>query len=304
MTHDRRCEAVKAPGTASTRLGASALAAGVLLATLLTPAPASAWGFEVHRFIMDRAIALLPPGIRPVFERHRDMAMERAIDPDTWVQVGFEDEAPRHFLNLDSEGYGAYPFTGLPRAYDAAVRKFGEARVLRNGTLPWRAQDFYDRVVREFADLRSRNNRGAELDAVRLSAALTHYIADAYVPLHAVVDYDGQSTNQRGVHGRFETSLFQRFGRRLAIAPAPLSPIRQMRDHVFDALVAGTRLVPGVLDADRRAKQGRASYDDAYYDAFFAGARPTLERRLNEAIAAAAASIAGAWEQSAAASRP
>lgn len=288
---------------ASSRERAHGVAAGLLLAILLWPAPAAAWGFEVHRFIMDRAIALLPPAIRPVFERHRDMAIERAIDPDTWVQVGFEDEAPRHFLNLDSDGYGAFPFTGLPRDYAAAVRKFGEARVRRNGTLPWRAQEFFDRVTREFQDLRQRSTAGNELDAVRLAAALTHYIADSYVPLHAVVDYDGQSTNQRGVHSRFETTLFQRFGRRLTIAPAALTPIRQPRDHVFDALVAGARLTPTVLEADRRAKQGRASYDDAYYDAFFAAARGTLERRLNEAIAAAAATIAGAWEQSATGAR-
>ena len=275
------------------------VATGVLTAVLVCPAPAAAWGFEVHRFIMDRAIALLPPTIRPVFERHREMAVERAIDPDTWVLVGFDDEAPRHFLNLDSDGYGAYPFTGLPRAYDAAVRKFGEARVRRNGTLPWRTQEFFDRVAREFADVRRRSSAGAELDAVRLASALAHYVADAHVPLHAVVDYDGQSTNQRGVHSRFETSLFQRFGRRLTIAPAALPPIRQPRDAVFDALIAGARLAPTVLEADRRAKQGRAAYDDAFYNAFFNGSRRTLERRLNEAIAAVAATIAGAWEQSA-----
>jgi hypothetical protein len=278
--------------------------AGILIAVLLWPAPAAAWGFEVHRFIMDRAIAMLPAAIRPVFERHRDMAAERAIDPDTWIQVGFDDEAPRHFLNLDSDGYGAYPFTALPRAYDAAVKKFGEARVRRNGTLPWRTQDFFDRLVREFEDLRRRSTAGAELDAVRLAAALGHYVADAHVPLHAVVDYDGQKTNQRGVHSRFETALFQRFGRRLTIAPAPMPAIRQPRDFAFEALIAGTRLVPAILEADRRARQGRSDYDTAYYDAFFDGTRTVLERRLNEAIAAVAATIGGAWEQSASRPRP
>ena len=35
-----------------------------LLASLIVPAPAAAWGFEPHRFIMDRAIALLPPELQ------------------------------------------------------------------------------------------------------------------------------------------------------------------------------------------------------------------------------------------------
>src|SRR5215510_6212487 len=41
---------------------------------------------------------------------------------------------------------------------------------------------------------------------------------------------------------------------------------------------------------------GREEYDDAYYAAFFKANRAVVERRLNEAIAASAAMIAGAWE--------
>jgi hypothetical protein len=262
-------------------------------------APVQGWGFEAHRLIMDRAIGMLPAGVRPVFERHREMALERAIDPDTWISVGgFDDERPRHFLNLDADGYGSYPFNGLPRDYTAAIKKFGELRVQRNGTLPWRTQEFYDRLVREFQDLRARGGSGPERDAVRVASSLGHYVADAFVPHHAVSDYDGRAANQTGIHSRFETGLVQRHARRLSLSPAPLAPIRQPRDRVFDALIAGTRLVPAVLEADRRAKQGRAQYDDAYYDAFFTGAGTLLERRLNEAIAAVAATIAGAWNES------
>ena len=55
----------------------------VLIASLLVPAPAHAWGFEAHKMIMDRAIALLPAELRPMFEQHRAAVVERAIDPDT-----------------------------------------------------------------------------------------------------------------------------------------------------------------------------------------------------------------------------
>jgi hypothetical protein len=262
---------------------------------LLAPVRAEAWGFEVHQFIMDRAIALLPGEVRPLFERHRAVVVERAIDPDTWITTGgFDEERPRHFLNLDADGYGAYPFRELPRDYAGAVAKFGASRVTRNGTLPWRADEIFDRLRAAFGGGRA-GSRAGELDAIRLAAALSHYIADAHVPFHAVTNYDGQLTGQRGIHARFETTLFARMGARLAMASRPRAPIRAPRDAVFDALIEGTRLVPAILRADRAARSGTA-YDDAYYAAFFRDVGPILEQRINESIAAVAATIAGAWE--------
>src|SRR5215216_7383859 len=101
------------------------LCATVLLAV---PGPAQAWGFEAHKFIMERAITLLPPELRPLFERHRATLIERSIDPDTWRTAGFaHDEDPNHFVDLDWQGFGPYPFNGLPRDYTAAVATFGRS---------------------------------------------------------------------------------------------------------------------------------------------------------------------------------
>src|SRR5699024_8503861 len=100
-----------------------------LALVLLSPARSEAWGFEAHRFIADKAIALLPPGLRELFERQRVQFVEHAIDPDLWRNVGFEEEPPRHFLDLDA--YGAAPFEALPRSYDEAVARFGPEKVNR-----------------------------------------------------------------------------------------------------------------------------------------------------------------------------
>ena len=53
---------------------------------------------------MDRAIALLPPEIRPFFETYRTTIVEHAIDPDTYRTMGFAEEPPRHFLDMDAYG--------------------------------------------------------------------------------------------------------------------------------------------------------------------------------------------------------
>jgi hypothetical protein len=95
--------------------------------------------------------------------------------------------------------------------------------------------------------------------------------------------------------------LFERYRTRLQIAPQAMPAVTNPRDFMFDTIVEGTRLVPGILDADRKAIGERDVYDEAYYEAFYAGARPLLEQRLSRAIAASAAMIAGAWE---AAGRP
>src|SRR4030095_15451224 len=61
---------------------------------LAIPQPAAAWGFEAHKYILDRAIALLPPEIRPFFEKYRTSIVEHAIDPDLWRTAGWADESP------------------------------------------------------------------------------------------------------------------------------------------------------------------------------------------------------------------
>ena len=271
------------------------LCAAALL-VLAAPSTAQAWGFEAHKFIMERAIALLPPELRPMFEAGRTTLVERSIDPDTWQNAGFDAiESPNHFLDLDWDGYGRYPFSGLPRDYTAAVAKFGKARVDENGTVPWRTEEMYGNLRRAFEAYARRGGFG-RYDILNYAAWLTHYVSDAHVPFHAVVNYDGQLTGQNGIHSRFESIMFERYRAELTIAPKPAAVIRNPRDYIFDTIIAGTQLVAPILKSDLDAIGTRDIYDDAYYAAFFKANRAVLERRLNESITAVAAMIAGAWE--------
>jgi hypothetical protein len=268
----------------------------IAVAWLAWPCDAQAWGFEAHKFIMERAIALLPPELQAMFEAGRSTLVERSIDPDTWQNAGFDElESPNHFLDIDWEGYGPYPFKELPRDYTAAIEKFGKQRVDANGTLPWRAEEMYGNLRRAFEAYGRRGAFGRN-DILFFSAWLTHYVSDAHVPLHAVVNYDGQLTGQQGVHARFESFMFERYRAQLTLAPKPMAPIRNPRDFIFDTVLAGSQLAPAVLKSDLEAIGSRDIYDDAYYEAFFKANRAVLERRLEDSISAAAAMIAGAWE--------
>lgn len=261
------------------------------------PSAAPAWGFDAHKFIADRMIELLPPELKPLFEQRRPFIVERSIDPDLWRTVGWAEEPPHHFLDIDHEAFGPYPFNGLPRDYADAVQRFGREFIHTQGLLPWRTSEFFGRLQREFESLKRTPTPGYATDNIVLYAAvMAHYVSDGHVPLHAVVNYNGQLTGQDGVHSRWESELFERYRSKLTIAPPPVTPVRVPRDVMFEVLLASNRAAAGVLEADRKAAEGRGFYDEAYFDAFAAGTLSTLERRLNEAVAGVASFIAGAWE--------
>src|SRR5688572_19819434 len=267
------------------------------IAVLAVPVPSLAWGFEAHKFIADRMIALLPPELKPLFEQRRDFIVERSIDPDLWRTVGFEEEPPNHFLDMDHEAFGPYPFAALPRDYADAVQKFGRNFIHQQGVLPWRTSEFWGRLLREFESLKRPAPPGYAAENIALySAVLAHYVSDGHVPLHAVVNYNGQLTGQDGVHSRWEGELFERNRSTLKIAPPPLKPVTVPRDTMFDVLLASNRLAGNVLESDRAAAEGREFYDDAYFEAFGKGTLSILERRLNDSISAVASFIVGAWE--------
>jgi hypothetical protein len=269
--------------------------AAALVGVLASPSVAQAWSYEVHQLIMDRAIALLPIELRPIFEKNRAMVVQHAIDPDTWRTAGFESELPNHQLDIDWEGFGKYPFAELPRDYSAAVAKFGKNRIDQEGRLPWRTEEFFGNLRRAF-EAYPRNGPFGSVAIILFAAALSHYVSDAHQPFHAVSNYDGQLTNQRGLHARFEVTLYERFRDRFTFAPRARAPILNPRDFAFDVIIEGSQLVPAILASDLKAIGNKDAYDAAYYATFFQDNQAVLERRVNESIAAVAAIITGAWQ--------
>jgi len=268
--------------------------AALIAAGIAAPSSAAAWGFDAHKFIVSKAIDMLPEPIRPFFDANRAFIVERAIDPDLWRNAGFTEEPPNHFVDLDA--YGAYPFKDLPRPYDEALKKHGPDKLKQNGLLPWRTHEMAGRLIRGFEALH-KNGRYAHSDIRFFSAIIGHYVADAHVPLHSVLNYNGQLTGQTGLHDRWETDLFVRFQKQLVLTPGPLRRVQNERDYIFETLLESSQLVPALLAADREAIGDRDLYDNQYFETFFARQRPTVEKRLSDSIIGVASVIASAWEQ-------
>jgi hypothetical protein len=270
-------------------------AVALALCALLVPTRSFAWGFAAHQFIMKRAIDLLPPELKPFYEHYRTEVELRVTDPDLWRKAGWNDD-PNHFVNFGVPEYGLAPFVELPRERGAAIEKFGMATITRNGTLPWREEEMFGNLRRGFQAM-ARQAPYSQSDITFFSSVAAHYMQDAHQPLHATDNYDGQKTGNAGIHARFETDLFVRNAGRLRLSPARPAAIANVRDAAFDALTAGHARVEKILAADREAATGRDTYDDAYFEKFFALVRPLLEEQLSAAITASASMIVTAWEQ-------
>jgi hypothetical protein len=275
-------------------------AALVACLILLTPLSLQAWGMDVHRWITRRSVEGLPPELKPYFLSKIEFFSEHSVDPDLWRPIGLRsdrgDEDPNHFLDIDGLD-DPRPFTNVPRDWDAYVAKYGRERADKAGRVPWRAEDLYKLVVTRFQEAaKNPAGYGAE-NAVYAAAVLAHYIEDSHQPFHAVANYNGQLTNQVGVHGRFETQLVARYRDRLTLAPVKLHPIGNMKDFIFKTIIDSEGLSGAILEADRKAAAGREFYDDAYFAALFKSTQPVLERRLSDAASAVASAIVAAWTE-------
>jgi hypothetical protein len=174
----------------------------LLICLLLSQNLVFSWGFWAHKRINQEAIATLPKKLRAFYDGHRDFIIEHATTPDRRRYVD-SAEACRHYIDLD--WYEAYPFDSLPRKWDAAVVKYSEDSMKEHGILPWQIASTYYRLVSAF-------QRRDENAILRLSAGLGHYVGDAHVPLHTTENYDGQETDQEGIHALWETRLPELFG--------------------------------------------------------------------------------------------
>jgi hypothetical protein len=143
------------------------------------------------------ATFLLPPEMMVLYKPNINFLSEHAVDPDK-RRYAITEEGPRHYIDMDH--YGKYPFTELPRKWDDAVAKFGEDSLNMHGIVPWHIQTMLYRLTAAF-----REKNFSRI--MKYSAEIGHYISDSHVPLHTNSNHNGQYTNQRGIHGFWESRV-------------------------------------------------------------------------------------------------
>lgn len=260
---------------------------GFSLTMLVAPHHALAWGVTGHHYISRLAIASLPAELKPLYTQNGEWIVRHSVDPDLWRNRD-RSEGPNHFIDLDT--FGSDVATNFPQDYWLACGLFGKAEVDKNGLVPWRIGQFYGKLVRAFKAKKTK-------DIVEISAFLAHYVEDVHVPFHAAANYDGQLTNQKGIHARFESVLVEKQIKFEDLKSQTLIPISHPVQLAFDWAKESLRLTAPILDGDKAAVAKDASYGDSYYEAFGTTARPIALRRLEEGGKHLASIWYAAWQE-------
>ncbi|HJV21777.1 MAG TPA: S1/P1 nuclease [Holophagaceae bacterium] len=242
------------------------------LVATLAPVPSFAWGDKGHRIVNTRALSALPPELRAWYAGREERIREGAVEPDQWRSHD-RKEGPRHYLN--SELYGGE----VPHEQGAALAKVGGATFQKAGFVPWVIQDRYRDLVEAF-----RLGDGAKV--ADLSAWLGHYVADIHVPLHATVNHDGQLSDQRGLHSRWESGLVSRFAEEEGIRPTAAvaeDPAQGPWRWVGESLALVPQLLKDDLEASRGESRQASQRGAGYWVNFWALEGPVVEGRLLQA---------------------
>ncbi len=258
----------------------------------------SSWGFLVHRTVNQLAIYALPKKLDQFFFRHKDYLVENAPRPDTRRNTD-STEGNKHFM--DMEYYGENPFRTVPHVWTDAVKKYSVDTLKKYGTLPYTVIATQEKLTRAF--------RNRDADSILYYAAdIGHYISDAHVPLHTSMNYDGQLTNQRGIHDLWETTvpelkLYQftiRSRHKAMYLHSPQEAIWQILEHTHS-------LLPGMLAAEKEVSkhftdstkyrwQVRWGRNRRFYSqAFAAEYYKVIGPSINTQLIASANAIADFW---------
>lgn len=165
-------------------------------AVLAQTQSAHAWSWGTHRAVASEAIEPLPEDIKPFFSTHVAIIREWSVMPDILKGSDWYEQY-RHWYHVD-----------VPH---------GEERY-SEGVLPWAVEDYFEEMVWAF---RGENWTGA----AQLAGRISHYIADASMPLHATKYYNGK-------HSSFEREVDAHLGELYIASPGY---VPRLLDNVFDA---------------------------------------------------------------------
>ncbi len=116
------------------------------------------------------------------------------------------------------------------------------------GILPWALEDTYRKLVAAFA-------QKDEARILRYASDIGHYLADACVPLHTTENYDGQLTDQRGIHAFWESRLPELFAEQsFDFFTGQASLVADPLDYFWSLVLDSHRLVEEVLVQERRVR--------------------------------------------------
>ncbi len=217
--------------------------AGLFFVMVLT----ASWGFLVHKTVHQLAIYELPAEMLPFFYSHMESLVTNAPRPDIRRNQD-SSEATKHFIDL--EMFGEKAATSMPIKWQEAVKKYSKDSLLKYGYVPYHVIYMKGKLTEA---LKSKNK-----DSILFYATdLGHYIADANVPLHTTVNYDGQLTNQRGLHSVWESAIPEiEIGKYQLYSSHKATYLKDPETAIWEAVRRAAKLVPDMLLKEKEVSKG------------------------------------------------
>lgn len=212
-----------------------------LFPLLFISTPPFTWGFFAHSLINRLAVFSLPEEMISFYKPQIQYITENAVNPDR-RRYAVEGEAEKHYIDLDYYGDSALQI--LPKYWNEAVEKFSEDSLRMNGIGPWSAYFTFLNLAKAFETKNSAS-------ILRLSADLGHYLADLNVPLHTTVNYNGQLTNQIGIHGFWESRIPELQAKDYALWIGQAEYVEKPQLAIWNAVEAAHAQVDSVLTIER-----------------------------------------------------
>ena len=155
---------------------------------------------EIHLVYQETSIQIFGPdvnsivndsvygnGYRCSVRNYRDFIRQKVAGRILYESLEFDIDSFATWLEIELEG-------------DANSRIRVTENFSRYGILPYYIHDHYYKLVRAFREMDAKR-------ILQLATHLGHYLGDAHVPLHTTKNYNGQLTNQIGIHAFWESKV-------------------------------------------------------------------------------------------------
>jgi hypothetical protein len=258
----------------------------------------ASWGFLVHKTVHQLAVYELPKEIAPFFYQNMEYLVTNAPRPDMRRNQD-STEATKHFIDL--EMFGAEAATKMPMDWDAAVKMYTKDSLLKYGYLPYHIIYMKGLLTEAF-------RKGNKDSILFFAADLGHYLADANVPLHTTVNYDGQLSNQKGLHSLWESMIPEiEIGNYNLYSPHTATYLKNPAMAVWTAVRHAAVLVPQMMLKEKEVSKGfteeqkfrtqirRGRESKSYTSEFAKAYSVSLKNTINEQLLNSANLIADFW---------
>lgn len=177
--------------------------------------------------------------------------------------------------------------------------------MVQYGIHPYFLEEYYKRLSKAFFDQNWEY-------VLKISADIGHYIGDGHVPLHTTENYNGQLTNQIGIHAFWESRLPELYAdEKYDFIVGKAIYIKDIREYIWDFIEESHALLPAVLEKEKLIKSTfpedrQFCFDERlevttriqckeYCDAYHEALGGMVEMRMQDAVLAIGSFWYSAW---------